>query len=138
MTLKERFRERLAAAVRARDEDAKNVLRVVLGDAEMRATGSDADIEKIARKVIQANAETVEKTQDETRRAKLVAENVVLTELLPKELTLDEILAMPLDAVIAGLGEGQAIGAANKYLKAQGHSFKGSDVAAAVKRKRAT
>jgi hypothetical protein len=125
------------------------VLQVVLGDASMieARTGkkaSDEEIEKLIRKTMLGNQETLEilaqrGMQGDENFAKLTTENAYLAELLPKTLSVEEILvalADIQDALKAAKTAGQATGAAMKHLKAKQAKVLGDDVAAAVKKLR--
>ena len=142
--LVDELKKRIALAMKDRDQVAKDVLRVALGEIqtqEHRANAPIGDDEAIAvvRKLIKSNDETMAASSGE--RAKTLArENEILASFLPQRMSVDEIaaaLAPVRDAIRAAKSDGQATGVAMKHLKAAGASFEGSDAAEAVKRVRA-
>lgn len=134
------IRERMKAAMKARNVVEKEILRVALGEitTEEARQGSvdEATVEKILRKLVKSNQETLGSTADDAQRATLEQEIAVLESLLPKTLTVDEIvaaLAPVRDAITAAGNDGQATGVAMKHLKSQGAAVDGKSVSAAVK-----
>ncbi|MFO0625378.1 MAG: GatB/YqeY domain-containing protein [Polyangiales bacterium] len=137
-------KRRMMAAMKAGDTVQKEVLRVVVGEVTMgEARGvvkTDDDAMNIVRKLVKSNEETASLTSDEAQKQTLARECEVLRALLPRTLTVDEIvaaLAGAADAIRAEANDGKATGAAMKALKAQGALVEGRDVTAAVKRLRA-
>ena len=138
------LKKRITQAMKDRDEVAKDVLRVALGEIQTQehranAPMSDEDAVAVVRKLVKSNEETLASSTGE-RAAILKRENEILAALLPKRMTVDEIagaLASQRDAIRAAKSDGQATGVAMKHLKATGASFDGGDVAEAVKRVRA-
>jgi uncharacterized protein YqeY len=138
------LKKRITQAMKERDEVAKDVLRVALGDIQtqehrMNATMSDEDAIAVVRKLVKSNEETLASSTGE-RAATLTRENEILAALLPKRMTVDEIagaLVSQRDAIRAAKSDGQATGVAMKHLKTTGASFDGNDVSEAVKRVRA-
>lgn len=139
------IRRRMKEAMKARNVVEKEILRVAIGEitteeARHSAGLDDAAVEKILRKLVKSNRDTLTSVEDGTQRATLEQEIAVLESFLPKTLTVDEIVAAlaPVRDAIAGAGnDGQATGIAMKHLKAQGASVDGKTVAAAVKQLRA-
>jgi uncharacterized protein len=134
------IRQRMKAAMKARNVVEKEILRVALGEitTEEARHGSldDAAVEKILRKLVKSNQETLASVGDPEQRANLEQEIIVLDSLLPKTLTVDEIIAAlaPVrDAIVAAGNDGQATGVAMKHLKGQGAVVDGKSVSAAVK-----
>ena len=124
----------------------KEILRVAVGEittcaARVGATSGDAESQAILRKLIKSNEESLAVVEDPVQRANLELEIRTLAELLPKSLSVEEIVAA-LDAVKAAIvaagNEGQATGVAMKQLKSIGAVVGGKDVAAAVRQIRAT
>jgi hypothetical protein len=136
----DRIKEAVAAAMKARQTVAKDVLRTALGEiqtAEARdgSALTDDAAQKIVRKLVKSNEETLAVTQDAATVAKLEEENRVLTALLPRSLGVDEIvqaLTPVKDAIAAAKADGPAMGVAMKQLKAEGASVESADVRAAV------
>jgi uncharacterized protein YqeY len=138
------IRARIKEAMKSKNVVAREVLRVALGEVqteEARREGSldDAAVEKILRKLIKSNAETLEATEDAERRTTLEQENAVLDSLLPKTLSEDEIVAAlesVAEAIRAAKADGPATGIAMRHLRSQGAAVDGKSVAVAVKRLR--
>src|SRR5436305_15263353 len=101
MSMLETLKGKLTESRRAGKPVEMGVLQVVLGDASMieARTGkkaSDEEIEKLIRKVILNNRETLTILQQKSMTlsenfAKLTAENAFMGTLLPKTLSADEI-----------------------------------------------
>lgn len=138
------IKRRITAAMKAGNTVEKEILRVALGEiqtAEGRGTGaSDEGTAAIVRKLIKSNEETLAVTADEAQKRTLAEENAVLRSLLPKSLSVPEIveaLAPVRDAIKAAGNDGQATGVAMKLLKTSGAIVNGKDVTEAVKQIRA-
>jgi uncharacterized protein YqeY len=136
----ERLKAEIAQATKGRDVIARDVLRLAFGEiqtAEARGGGplSDDAAAAIVRKLVKSNEETLASADGE-RAAALRREIEVLSALLPKGLSVEEIvaaLAGQADAIKAAKNDGQATGIAMKHLKATGATFDGADAATAVK-----
>jgi uncharacterized protein YqeY len=134
------IRARIAQAVKDKNDVARDVLRLALGEvqtAEARANRALRDEETLAivRKLVKSNEETLALSA-EAQAATLRKENEVLSALLPKTLgvpALVEALASQREAILAARNDGQATGLAMKYLKTTDAAFDGGDVSAAVK-----
>lgn len=139
--LLDEIKARLLAARKAGRDVEKEVLRVALGDvqtAEARKgqAATDQEVASILRKLLKSNEETLAATTDPAQQAALREENTVLTELLPRTLSADEIvaaLAPVADAVRSAGNDGQATGVAMKHLRSAGAPVTGQDVAQAVR-----
>lgn len=135
----------ITQAVKDKDQVARDVLRLAFGEiqtAEARAgkPPSDDEATAIVKKLVKSNEETLALTTDAERAETLRREVVVLSALLPKTLTvpqLVEALASQVEALRAAKGDGQATGVAMKYLKGTGAVFDGKDVGEAIKQIRA-
>lgn len=140
MTLVDDIKTQTKAALKARDEVTKNVLRLVLGEiqlAESRqgTTLDDAAGHKIVRKLVASNEATLEVTTDETTKAQLLRENEVLLALVPQQLTVPQIveaLAPVTEAIRGAKAAGPAMGMAMKHLRAAGAAVDGDSVRAAI------
>jgi uncharacterized protein YqeY len=140
-TIKDALAARLKQAMKEGDGVAKEVLRVALGDiqtAEHRGTSKASDDEAagVLRRIIKANEETLALVTSDDERARLRREIDVLGELLPKSLSVDDIvaaLASHHDAIRSAPNDGAATGVAMKALKSQGANANGKDVSAAVR-----
>jgi uncharacterized protein YqeY len=141
----EAIRARTAQAVKEKDEVARDVLRLALGEvqtAEARNSRalSEDEVIAIVRKLVKADEETLALAEDGPRATALRREIAILSELLPKPLSIDaiaELLKAQLDAIRAAKNDGQATGIAVKHLKSLSAVFESADVATAVKRLRA-
>lgn len=137
-------RKRMTQAMRDKDTLTRDVMRVILGELQAHETraGSITDEQGhgIVRKLMKSNEETMGLAKDPAVADKLRQENAILTALLPKTMSVDEIvaaLAPVADAVKAAGNDGQATGVAMKHLKSTGAVAQGSDVSLAVKKLRA-
>jgi uncharacterized protein YqeY len=140
---------KLQEAMKAKDDLARDLLRVVLGEVSTRRarTGKepgDEDVHGIIRKLIAGNNETrkeLEQRGHTTHDAygRLARENAYLETLLPKALD-QAAVRKELEAIAADLrgakNDGQATGLAMKHLKQKGLAVLGEDVATAVKQLR--
>lgn len=140
--LVEELKKRIATAVKDGDSVARDVLRLALGEiqtAEARKNTKLSDEEAAAalRKLVKSNEETLGLSGEGEQAVTLKKEIEVLTSLLPKGMSVDEIvaaLASQVDAIKAAKADGQAVGVAMKHLKSTGASVTGNDVGAAVKK----
>lgn len=143
--LVETIRARSMEAMKARREVEKTILRLALGEVQTEEARSgetldDDAVEKILRKLVKSNRETIEATTDAERVAELTEEVTVLESLLPKQLGEVEVIALlePVaDAIRGAGGDGQATGVAMKHLKSSGAAVNGKVVSAAVRKMRA-
>jgi uncharacterized protein len=137
---------RMTQAMRDRDQVAKNVLGLAVGElqtAEARANRAlnEDEVAAVVRKLLKSNEETLSLAAgDEARAVVLRREIEVLSALLPKSMTVEEIaaaLAPVADAIRAAKSDGQAMGAAMKHLKSVGANAQAPDVQQAIKGVRA-
>ena len=143
--LSEEIRTRMKAAMKAGRVVEKEILRVCIGEitteeARHGTAMEDAGVEKILRKLLKSNRETLAATTDATDKANLEEECTVLESLLPKQLGEDEVvaaLAGVADAIKGAAGDGPAMGIAMKHLKQAGATVDGKTVGAAVRKIRA-
>jgi uncharacterized protein YqeY len=139
--LVDEIKQRLKAAMKAKNVVEREILRVALGEIQTieARTGSmsDAEAAGILKKLVKSNQETHAASENAEQRATLEQENAVLESLLPKTLSVDAIVGELTPAFVqikAAANDGQATGVAMKHLKATGASVTGKDVAEAVKR----
>lgn len=136
------IKKQITAAMKSGDTIARDVLRLALGEiqtaeARKNAPATDDEAAAAVRKLIKSNEETLGLAGEGERATTLRREIEVLSGLLPKQLSVDDIvaaLAAQHEAIKAAKGDGQATGIAMKHLKSTGASASGNDVAAAVKR----
>lgn len=141
MPLLQQIKQQVLEAMKARDTTRKDVLRVAQGDIELAETRqgkplTDEEAQKIVRKLIKSNQETLAVVQDRSASEKLNQEITILEALLPRTLGVAEIIAAlqpQEDAIKAAGNDGQATGVAMKHLKQQGLAVDGKDVSQAVR-----
>ena len=138
--LVEEIKRRITAAMKAGNTIEKDILRLAYGEvqtAEARGTVvTDEGVAAIVRKLIKSNEETLTATADVEQKRILTEENAVLVSLLPRSLSVADIvaaLAPVRDALKAAGNDGQATGAAMKHLKTSSAVVNGKDVTEAVK-----
>lgn len=140
--LKDEIRRQMLDAMRSKDDVAKGILRVALGEVQTAESRSgedlaDAAVEGLLRKLLKSNEETLEATTDDEVRLRLQRENEILRAVLPATLGEDDIiaaLAPVLDQVRSAASDGQATGVAMKHLKEGGAAVTGKEVSAAVRK----
>lgn len=140
--LAEEIKKRMFAAMKAKRTVEKEILRVALGEIQTEEARGDAGpevAERVVKKLVKSNRETLENTADAAARATLEEELEILESLLPKSLGVDAIVAL-LEPVAAAIREakadGPATGIAMKHLRAAGAAVEGRDVTLAVRRLR--
>ncbi len=131
MTLKETIRKQLLEATKAKIEDQKSILRVILGEIDTQESRnnkplSDDDCCRVIRKILQGVEEMLTYKPDD---AKYKTEKECLSALLPKQL--DEAgvltaLAAKIEEIKTAKSEGQATGIAMKSCKEQGLAVDGN------------
>lgn len=135
------IKKRIMQAMKEKRDVEKEILKVALGEIQTAGARASRDLSddesaQIVRKLVKSNEETLAATTDAAKKSQLEQENVILASLLPKGLTVDEILAKlepARDAIRAAGNDGQATGVAVKHLKGLGLTVPGADVAQAVK-----
>jgi uncharacterized protein YqeY len=139
--LKDEVKRRMIAAMKTGDTVEKEILRVLRGELDTAQSRQDTELsdeesEKIVRKLVKSNEETLSLSTDGEQKQTLTREISILQSLLPKLPSLDEIvtqLAAVTDQIRAAGNDGQATGVAMKHLKGAGVATDGKTVAAAVK-----
>src|SRR5690349_18715420 len=124
------IKKQITGAMKSGDAVARDVLRLALSEiqtaeARKNAPASDDEAAGAVRKLIKSNEETLGLTTDADRAAVLRKEIEVLSALLPKQLSVDDIvaaLASEHEAIKAAKSDGQATGIAMKHLKSTGAS----------------
>ncbi len=132
-------------AMKAKDAARRDLLKVVLGELQTEAARSgeelsDDQAQRIVRKLVKSSQEMIELSDRPETIEKTKAELLILESLLPKTLSVDEIIAAlePIkENVLAAGNDGQATGVAMKHLKSSGAVVEGKDVGQAVKQIRA-
>ena len=139
------IKKRVVLAMKAKNTQERDILKVVLGDLQIQETRkgdalTDAEAQQIVRKVIKGNAEMSAALDDAGKIQTIQEENTILESLLPQTLSVGQIteaLAAVVDAIKAAGNDGQATGVTMKQLKSTGAQVQGGDVAAAVRQIRA-
>jgi uncharacterized protein YqeY len=139
--LVDELKKRITQAMKERDEVAKDVLRVALGEIQtqehrVNKPATEEEAVAIVRKLVKSNEETMAASTGE-RAATLKRETELLTSLLPQRMSVEAIaaaLAPQEEAIRAAKNDGQATGIAMKHLKSTGVPVDGTEVAEAVKR----
>jgi uncharacterized protein YqeY len=138
------IKARIARARREKDDVARNVLGLVLGEiqtAEARANRqlSDEEAAGVVRKLLKSNEETLSLATESSTAAALRHEIEVLSRLLPAAPPPEAIesqMAQVADAVRSAKSEGQAMGIAMKHFKTIGLPVEAAAVLQAVKKLR--
>lgn len=138
------IKKQIAIAMKSGDAVARDVLRLALGEiqtaeARKNAPATEEEAAAAVRKLIKSNEETMALAgaAGDSRAEALKREIEVLGALLPKQMSVDDIvaaLAGQADAIKAAKSDGQATGVAMKHLKATGANVSGNEVGAAVKK----
>jgi uncharacterized protein len=139
------IKKRMFAAMKSGQTVEKEILRVAVGEittqeGRISAALSDDDVRGILRKLVKSCRESLETAPDAAAKATLQEEISVLESLLPKNLSVEQIveaLAPVADAIRGAAAAGQATGLAMKHLKSTGATVEGKDVGEAVSRLRA-
>lgn len=133
MTLKTEMKQGVIAALKAKDDLKKNILRVALGEIETEESRhgeiKDEKVLSIVRKIVASNDETI--AAGATNADQLRRENEILGEYLPKTLSRDEIkefLASSAEQIQNAPSDGAATGIAMKALKAEKKDVLGAEV----------
>ena len=146
MNLVDTLRKNALVAMKAKDTVATTILR--LAQSEVQASQlrvgrdlTDDEAFGVIRKLVKSNQDTLAVLgEGGAERETIQREIEILSELLPKRLSVEEILvalAPVSEAIKAAGNDGQATGVAMKHLKGQGAQVAGNDVSEAVKRTRA-
>lgn len=137
------IKKQVVVAMKSGDTVARDILRLALGEiqtgeARKAAPATEDDAVAAVRKLIKSNEETLSLSGEASDKAPALKREIeVLSALLPKQLSVDEIvaaLASEHDAIKSAKADGQATGVAMKFLKGTGASVSGNDVGAAVKK----
>lgn len=120
----------LMSAILSKDETAKDILRVVLGELDnlnSKRPVVHEDCLKVIRKCIESNNEIIKLKPSD----KLSEENIILASYLPNELNVEEIYGH-IKNIALGNNIGKAIGIAVKYIREKGLYANGKDIRLAV------
>ena len=131
-SLKERIQSEIAESRKSRNELKKNILVLVLGEINLIETKTaketdDSQVIKIAQKIVKSNLETYSHNKNED----LLKENKYLEELIPKSLSIDEMLEEMDDGFVAKVKsqkKGPAMGMIIGHFKSKGLLVEPKDV----------
>ena len=127
----------IETATRGRNALASALLKVVLGECQLKDKYNDDFIVAYCRKMIQSNLETMAHGGDSV---KLSRENELLRSYVPTSLTPEE-LQIHVDKlhidIVSAKSEGQATGILSKYLKNIGLTADGAVMIPLIKKARA-
>jgi hypothetical protein len=136
------LKRRLKEAMKTGRTIEKEILRVALGEiqtieARSETNADDQTAISVIKKLVKANEETLQVSENADQRRALEEELVVLRSLLPDSMSVDQIveaLAPLVQQLKAAGNDGQATGIAMKHLKSSGAAVEGKQVAEAVRR----
>ena len=139
MSFEQKLRDRIKNAGFGSVE--KNVLRVVLGDVQLKAAKSKINDEAcygIVKKIVQGNKDSIGyMAMDDPRKSQYEQENVILSSLLPEYLTADQIRGKLtpelIEQVKSSKNDGQCVGLVMSYLKKENLLVEGETVKEVVK-----
>ena len=141
MSLKEKIKTNMIASIKLGNELERTLLRTVLGEIQRKEAKSELNDEQIIaviKKMRSNNLETIEKLGGSgVAVERLTEENIILEQYLPATLSVDEIaeaLKGITDKIIGAPNDGPAIGMSVGFLKKQGLTANGKDVAQAVRK----
>jgi len=138
MAFEESLRQRISGFPYGSPE--RNLLKLVLGELQQKATVTDEIAHSIVKKIINGNEEVMAMVdgdgklllaEDDSRRAQYTRENELLAELLPKYLTVAQIRQ---SLEISGIDlksdekDGKAIGKAIEHFNKLAFPFEGQTV----------
>lgn len=135
--LVEEIKRRMFAAMKAKDNVEKEILRVAMGEITGRGEATDdATVVAVLKKLVKSNEESLSAATDPEQRQTLEREIAILQSLLPAGLSLEQVveaLGPVHETIRAAKADGPATGIAMKHLKTQAVAVDGKDVAAAVR-----
>lgn len=144
--IKEQLKIKLIEAMKAKNENRKNILRLILGEVSTQETRnkkplSDEDTRRIIKKFIQNGWDVMETLTKYNRQGEPLFqttkdEEVILREFIPELLNKEQIvsnLGELSEQFKSAKSDGMAIGLATKHLKSKGFDFFGDEVANYVK-----
>jgi uncharacterized protein YqeY len=131
--------------MKAKASDKVALLRLVVGTVQQDGDDSDSAVEKVIRKLIKSNKETMDAITEQAQDSeigtpivsddvtKLSLENSMLELFIPKLMTVDEIVTFITDNGFKFSDNGKDIGSLMKILKCAGMTVRGTDIKAAIK-----
>jgi len=142
--LADEIKTRMFAAMKAKKTVEKEILRVALGEISTAGVRSDKPlgddaVGAILKKLVKSNQESLEVSSDEEQKRVLAEEIEILNSLLPKTLSVEQIveaLGPVAEGIKGAKADGPATGIAMKHLKQSRALVDGKDVALAVQQMR--
>jgi len=142
--IKDEIQKAIIEAMRAKNENVKDILRVALGDMQTiesrEGSITEEKCQKILKKMIYNNEQNLDAYSDnmsEDQQNKAKKENEILEKFVTKTLSKDEIkkclVYSPDTSVVEEDHVGKAIGLAMKYFKNSGRPVDGKVVAEVVR-----
>lgn len=136
MSIELKIKEGISKAIKSKDEITKEILRVALGQIQLDAYSSNTTEEQklnVIRKLIKSNETTIEAMHQKdikdwsvewqlnapTLAFEVAALQLLLPQTLSEEETLARLTANCFDNIKTAKADGQAIGVAMKYFKAE-------------------
>jgi uncharacterized protein YqeY len=142
----ETIRKDLVAAIRAKEETKKNMLRIVLSDVELECSKenkacTDEKVLSVIRKNLKGYQDLLNTYEAARANPETQIKVDILKSYLPQTLSQEEIEAKFLnddgntfEQIKQAKSDGQATGIAMKFVKAANLSINNEDVAAVVKK----
>lgn len=137
----EELKARLVSATKAGRTKERDLIRTLVGEIERAPAGTNP--QKVLHKIVVANYECLKLLKkDDPRAANASWENDYVNELLPKNLSVEDIGSVLsndpvlLSSLRAAKSEGQAVGLAMKHFAKSKTSVSGEDVKLAVQKTR--
>jgi uncharacterized protein YqeY len=137
------IRASIKEGMKSKATDKIALLRLVVGTVQQDGDESDSAVEKIIRKLIKSNKETLDmvtqslepgaQVSDET--AKLISEIGILETFIPQTMTVEDIISfITKENIDVSSNDGKAMGAVMKVLKISGLTAQGTDVKIAIQK----
>lgn len=129
--------------MKSKAADKVALLRLVVGTVQQDGDESDSAVEKVIRKLIKSNKETIDTVTAQALEdaesgkpddvAKLILENSILESFIPKTMSIEDIVVfITKENIDISSNDGKAMGAVMKALKSSGLTVQGSDVKLAI------
>jgi uncharacterized protein YqeY len=137
------IRASIKDGMKSKAADKVALLRLVVGTVQQDGDESDSAVEKIIRKLIKSNKETIDmvtqslepgaQVSDET--TKLISEIGILETFIPQTMTVEDIISfITKENIDVSSNDGKAMGAVMKALKTSGLTVQGADVKLAIQK----
>lgn len=124
------MREKMVSAMKSGDVICRDIMRLIISEVSRNDKKTDDEVNRVVKKVIEGNNETLKFGNND----RLVKENEILINLLPKRMSKEEVLdklGVVINDIKLARTEGVGMGIAMKVLK--GMEIEGSEVLEIVK-----